>query len=198
MNNYQFTQDWFSLNIPVWKEIIVPKFIDKKTNVLEIGSWEGKSTVWMIDNFLNHPLSGITCIDTWNGSIEHDALTIDGIESRFDWNIQQTGCFEKVLKFKAESQKFLKLLYANLIPANYFNFIYVDGAHESFNVLADAVLSWQLLKTKGLMCFDDYNWSFGIENSHIDPKIGIDAFICAYSTQLNIIHQQRQVIIEKI
>jgi len=44
------------------------------------------------------------------------------------------------------------------LPHDHFDYISIDGSHEAADVLSDAVLSWPLLKTGGLICFDDYEW----------------------------------------
>jgi hypothetical protein len=43
---YEFTRDWFSQNVPVWRQIISR---DKPTKILEIGSFEGRSTCRIIE-----------------------------------------------------------------------------------------------------------------------------------------------------
>lgn len=83
---YEFTQDWFSMRHPHW-----PKYADPKPelNVLEIGSYEGRSAVWMLENLLTHHDSTITCVDHWLDK---------KIEARFDRNIFATGQSTKVKK----------------------------------------------------------------------------------------------------
>jgi hypothetical protein len=35
----------------------------RPVNFLELGSYEGRSTVWMLESLLTHPQSHITCVD---------------------------------------------------------------------------------------------------------------------------------------
>lgn len=43
MNDYSFTVDWFSQHVPVWTALVDD--LGPVTKVLEIGSYEGRSTV---------------------------------------------------------------------------------------------------------------------------------------------------------
>ncbi|MEE3718352.1 hypothetical protein V2H45_16550 [Tumidithrix elongata RA019] len=64
---YQFTQDWFSWNIPTW-EVYFSKFRNMPhLNFLEVGCWEGRATCWLLENVLTAPTHAITCIDTFAG-----------------------------------------------------------------------------------------------------------------------------------
>jgi predicted O-methyltransferase YrrM len=66
----------------------------------------------------------------------------------------------------------------------------VDASHQAADVLADAVLAFQLLKPGGVIAFDDYIWSPmrpGTENPLMLPKVAIDAFTTIYSQNLRIL-----------
>ena len=45
-SEYEFTNDWFGPNIPVWRQIVDG---NKPARILEIGSFEGRSTCWLIE-----------------------------------------------------------------------------------------------------------------------------------------------------
>lgn len=51
--NYEFTRDWFN-NSVIKKKIKI--FIDSENinKILEIGSWEGQSSVYFSDNLLDN------------------------------------------------------------------------------------------------------------------------------------------------
>lgn len=192
---YQFTQDWFSRNINIWEQNL-SKFANLPVSVLEIGSWEGRSTCWLLEHILTHDSASITCIDTFEGSIEHkhwfDETYIKSIEERFDFNIAKTGASEKVKKIVGSSQDLMRSL-----PLNSYDILYIDGSHLASDVLRDAVLGWDLVKVGGLIIFDDYDFSFP-QNVSQNTKIGIDAFIDAFCNKITVVHKSYQVIIEKI
>ncbi|WP_261219975.1 class I SAM-dependent methyltransferase [Ancylothrix sp. D3o] len=196
LKGYQFTQDWFSRNIPGFQKNLERYVNIADIKALEIGSWEGRSTCWLLENILIHPSAEITCIDTFQGSIEHTTFFnqtyINSIESRFDFNIQLTQAGQKVKKIIGNSHEILRTL-----PLNTYDFIYIDGSHLACDVLADAVLSWPILKLGGLMIFDDYDFSVPNQPTQ-DTKIGIDAFLKAFQPKLKILQQEYQVMVEKI
>jgi hypothetical protein len=45
------------------------------------------------------------------------------------------------------------------VPFAAYDFIYVDGAHSTIDVLEDAVLSFLLAKPGAIIAFDDYLWN---------------------------------------
>jgi predicted O-methyltransferase YrrM len=112
--------------------------------MLEIGSYEGRSAVWFLENILTHPTARIVCVDLF---------TRLPFELRFDHNIRISGVGDKVTKMKGRSETVLSSLLLD-----HFDIIYVDGSHRATGVLMDAMLSWYALKNGGVMIFDDYLW----------------------------------------
>lgn len=186
-----FRSDWFSYNIPLLKEFLNP-LINENTVVqmLEIGSYEGRSTLWFLENILQHSSSSITCIDTFQGSDEHNELQKIAVFETFVHNIQEYK--DKVHILQGKSYDVLKTISSIEI----FDVIYIDGSHYSWNVLEDAILSFSLLKKGGCMIFDDYMWR---DITSLDnPKIGIDAFLQCYKGQYKFCYASYQLAIQKI
>lgn len=192
---YQFTQDWFSRNIVVWEQYLLKFANVPELNMLEIGSWEGRSTCWLLEKVLTHETASITCIDTFEGSVEHklwfDDSYLTSIEDRFDFNVAKTGTPEKVTKIVGNSKDALKAL-----PLDCYDLLYIDGSHLACDVIEDAVMSWRLVKVGGTIVFDDYDFIFP-DNPNQNTKVAIDAFLTIFGHKLKIIHQGYQVIIEK-
>ena len=61
----KFTADGFSSHIPNWERWLRP-LAGQPTQVLEIGSYEGRSAVWLLQEILTHPESRLTCVDIWD------------------------------------------------------------------------------------------------------------------------------------
>ncbi len=55
---------------------------------LEIGVFEGRSTVWLLENILTHPSSTLTYVDTFAGGAEHESQDLTDLESRFRANTE--------------------------------------------------------------------------------------------------------------
>ena len=194
---YEFTTDWVASHANLWTEHL--KHLKGKPNIhaLEIGSFEGRSAIWFLENILVHPTSSITCVDIFEKKY--------GYEDRFDRNIQATGLAHKLKKIKGSSQKVLREL-----EWNSYDFIYIDGSHVAKDVLLDAVFSWDLLKVGGIIIFDDYQYKvdryqflkFRLSaKSRLAPwrrpKIAIDAFLEVFQPYVEVRHKEYQVVVRK-
>ena len=188
---YIFTVDWFSNNIPIWNEFLKDYKNKQNLNFLEIGSFQGRSTVWLLENILTDPSSKITCIDTFEGSAEHIDNFKDDIKNLFDIFKHNIFKFKnKVNIIKDKSQQALKQINEQ------YDFIYIDGDHKASSVLEDAIFSFPLIKPGGIIIFDDYLW-FGMKLLIDNPKPAIDAFLEIYGDKINILYKGYQVIIQK-
>jgi len=199
MTEYKFTQDWFSWAPPVWEQLIehLPSEPGLR-NFLEIGSFEGRSMVWIAENMMQKG-EILQCIDTWDGGEEHSNGEMDGAEERFDYNrsLALTGRNITIDKYKGTSvQQLAHWLVEH--PENHptFDFIYIDGSHVAKDVLTDACMAWPLLVQGGIMVFDDYLWGDARDILH-RPKPAIDAFVNIFSEEIEMVHMGYQLIIRK-
>lgn len=199
-SDYEFTQDWFQYGEQLWPHLIqhLPKHQDPR-RVLEIGSFEGRSTVWLIENMMR-PYDELVCIDTWAGGEEHSQVNMGEVEARFDRNIEKAA--QKVSHLKIQKIKdvstwgLAKQMDWLENPMYMFDFIYVDGSHQAPDVLCDAVMAWRVLRDGGVMVFDDYLWGDPRMPLH-RPKIAIDAFMNIFAGEMVILHIGGQVAIKK-
>src|SRR3990167_4115691 len=53
--SYQFTSDMFTARIPVWAKVLEPWKGRANIRYLEVGTYEGGSAIWMLENILTHP-----------------------------------------------------------------------------------------------------------------------------------------------
>jgi Methyltransferase domain len=187
------TTDWTTHNFPVWIQVLRP-LRAARINVLEIGSWEGRSTLF----FLNYLVDcRITCVDTFAGGDEHGndpkySALLPVLERRFDENVDRFR--SRVEKIKAASHTAL----ADLgIARRRFDLVYIDGSHRASDVYSDAVLSWALLNRNGVAIFDDYGWTLGTDEED-RPKLGIDVFLLSFLSQYAIVARGYQIIIRKL
>lgn len=193
--DYKFTEDWFSENNPekVVRQFdeFLSEFKDKPSTFLEIGSFEGMSTIWMLENILTNKESRLFCIDAW-AEWTGDAFV------RFVENINKTGLKDKVRIVKGDSSEELRIF-----PKEYFDFIYVDGDHDEKAVIKDAIGSFRVLKKGGMIAFDDYLLGIKYPNSpgskamNGSTKKAIDYFLDVFQDELEIIHKDYQVWIRK-
>lgn len=181
-----FTSDWFSNALINFDQCI--KYLNGPVDrILEIGSHEGRSTCWMLENMLTDT-GTITCIDPFaNAPLSAfsgdtpPALRI--IEHIFRSNVEkikkpeQTVNVMPTLSFPALAQL--------IVDKAEFDFIYVDGSHHADDALADAVMSFGLLKSGGVMLFDDYMWDH-VPDHLQRPKMSIDAFVNMFINKVTV------------
>jgi predicted O-methyltransferase YrrM len=65
-----------------------------------------------------------------------------------------------------------------------YDFIYIDADHTASSVLLDAELSWPLLKSGGIMAFDDYTWGRNLRPAHT-PRPGILLFTERHKAEID-------------
>lgn len=184
-HNYTFTEDWFTNNIPRWEKYL-PHFKDTRTKVLELGSFEGRSAIWLLENVLNHPSSSIVCVDNF----KQDGKIISEVKERF---VANTKPFSKKVKlYTMDTRDALKT--PKLLKEK-FDMVYIDASRHSKNVLEDAILSFPLLKEGGTIIFDDYTSSK--KHDFTCPKKGIDAFVDIFSDELQVHNTSWQLIATK-
>jgi predicted O-methyltransferase YrrM len=190
----KFGYDWFSHNIPRWERYLGHLQGKAHIKALEIGCFEGRATVWLLQNILTRKTASITVIDTFRGSIEnidhHD--NVRNLLKKFKNNISPWK--SKVTILKGYSYQYLR----KFAPLGVFNFVYVDGSHMAKDVLEDAILAWRLLKVGGIMTFDDYrDWNY-YKDEILCPKLAIDSFLAIYKNQYEIIDSDYQIAIKKL
>ena len=180
--------DWFSFKIP----LLINYFdsTDQKNfkQMLEIGSWEGRSSCFFLKYF---DKSSLTCVDTWKGSTENfvdDDPDMNTVEKNFDNNTNEFK--ERVIKHKLESKKFFEK------NNQKFDFIYIDGSHQYDDVLNDGKEGFKILKENGYMLFDDYVWNFYKNGKN--PIEAINLFIKLHKEKIKIIYVSSQLLLKKI
>jgi len=184
MSERIFTADLFSHLISLWRFVIIPLIPKGPVRCLEIGSYEGKASSWILDSIVkNHSDSRLDCVDLWRGLEEQERL--------FDTNLASEL---QVTKCKDFSVNFLAPLVTQ--PPMY-DFIYVDGDHRGEVLFTDLCLAWRCLKKKGVMAVVHY-LPDGIENSDVpSPRVAIDSFLKIHKSEIRLLEKSRHLIVQK-
>lgn len=193
-----FTADFFSSNAAKWERNFINNYnTNVPVNALEIGCFEGKSSLWLLENLLIHNDSRLTCIDTFKGSDEK-GMTTDMKTGMYERYVNNIGSYNN--KVTIEQGFSSQVLKSQKLLQQKFSFIYVDGAHLARNALEDGILAWPLLAINGVLIFDDYFWSSDINNGFDKncPKRGIDAFLEVYHGCYRVIFTDSQIAIQKL
>lgn len=179
----RFTSDWFTHNIPHWQTAVKTPTRPIR-HALELGVFEGRSVLWMLDHL---DVEKVTAVDWWDRAWLEHREHFD-TEANFDHNIAPYG--DRVVKVKASTLDFLKTNTAT------FDLIYIDGGHAGKNVITDAALAHHALRPNGLLIFDDYGQDK--DPTRIDRARGaIDHFMELFADEYNVIHIGYQVILRK-
>lgn len=187
-----FSTRWFLGKIPVWERVFEETGLVRKSDIrgLEIGSWEGMSSLYLLRRF---PSLQMTCVDTWDGGDEHGSRhgeRLSDLEKRFDRNVGEFS--DRVAKYRGTSSSF----FSNTGLKETYDIIYIDGSHHANDVILDAISAFELLNIGGVMIFDDFTWA---KYSYLrnNPATAIAAFLMMKKGLYRIVRVSRQVIIQK-
>lgn len=182
-----FTADWTTDRVSGTWLPFVQQFIGReKMYALEIGAYEGRSTVWMLENILTDPTSRIVVIDPFLGGSVPDLP-----------NEYLTAFVENTLPY----QKQVRILQAKsaeidahtLYPfaRNGFELVYIDASHMPFETVYEARLAWDVTNKGSVIIFDDYSGSL---------KEAVDEWLKPHlvSERAAILHEDYQFIIKRV
>jgi predicted O-methyltransferase YrrM len=177
-----YTRDWHSRAIVNWNKYLSHLVGLSDIHALEIGTFEGRSALWLLEYVFTDPSASITCIDFFHRP---------GQEARFQHNIKLAKKASQIVRRKGDSHNILPEL-----THDYFDLIYIDGSHDAASVLLDAFLSWPLLKLGGILIFDDYSLKKNAPVSQT-PKLAIDIFLKHHAEKCEVLHCDYQVLLRK-
>lgn len=188
----RYSNTWFDGSIELWVDWLAPlKASARAPALLEVGSWEGRSTTFLLSYL---PQAQLTSVDTWEGGVEHrERPDLATLEQRFDHNL--SAFRDRLTKRKGSSSVVLAQLAAE--GNERFDFIFVDGSHFADDVMVDAVLAWQLLREGGVVVFDDYLWKLERYGWKKNPAPAINLFLRLNRGDFDLLHVGHQLAIRK-
>jgi hypothetical protein len=187
MTTPTFTRDWITDKTPAWRDHVVPRISGLSgAKWIEVGSYQGRSALWTLDNVLLGPGSLLYCVDIFEprqaglerwGDPQTDYVEI------FDALV---GCRPNVVKLKGRSRNVLPVL-----QGTRFCGAYVDADHCEDSVRADLRLLWPLLIPGAVCVLDDYGFD--------DPgtRIVVDEILANRRESAQLLHKGFQVILLK-
>lgn len=182
-----------SIGFKNW-DLLLKDYFHKEIHFLEIGVYKGEIVKRIAPVFLDHPNSSYTGVDTWKGSEEYMDTDFEEIERMARESAKSTGKLNQITFLKMSSfDGLFKLTQEKRI----FDIIFIDASHEGRDVISDAVLAWRLLKTNGILIFDDYIWN-KLSPAYYTPKPAIDSFVYLYKDEVKILKVERQFYLQKI
>lgn len=185
----QYTIDWVTRYEKIFNEHLSHLKDQPDLTYLEIGVFEGRSLIWMLENILTHKSSRAIGVDLFIGPTYEITKK----------NLRATGLMSKTTLLKGYSDEILK----GLPKSTKLDLIYIDGSHLAKDVILDGFLSFQFLKEGGILIFDDYKlgtWedpmSWHAEGG-LTPRLAVNTFITAHADSLDILHKDDLVILKR-
>ena len=192
--------DWSKVHHESWAKLLAQHMdLDNPLRMVEVGCFEGRSTVWFADYLAHHPNSVLHCIDTWMGGeeIERSNLGFDMSEvmRTFSSNVSQHPQCDKIRIHVESSERGL----AGLMGYNaYMDFIYLDGSHTKRDTLVDLVLALVLIRKGGVIVVDDYLNGMNTSDLKLRPKQAVDFVVETFDNQVEFfVTPDRQAVIIK-
>ena len=147
---------------------------------LQLGVYTGDASVWLCNNILTDKSSILIDVDTWRGSDEqsHAEMDFSDVERVYKEKINNLT----VVSVVSDTVEYLIRQRNNFMKS--YDFIYIDADHTAVSVLMDAELSWPLLKSGGIMAFDDYTWGRHLPPAKT-PRPGILLFVDQHKAELD-------------
>tara|TARA_B100001248_G_scaffold111057_1_gene82930 strand:+ start:1123 stop:1836 length:714 start_codon:yes stop_codon:yes gene_type:complete len=162
LKSKKITTDFFSINAYYWKKFIGT--LPENFKYLEIGSLEGNSALFIINNF---KVKKVVCVDIWED--ENFKEEQHKNFNNFRTNINE---FSNIVEyFKGTSDNYF------LNQEDKFDVIYIDGSHEADQVYKDVKNSWKILNMNGILICDDYFYGNIYKNPDNVPSIAINKFV---------------------
>jgi predicted O-methyltransferase YrrM len=130
---------------------------EKHNQIVEIGSWMGRTTRALADN----ARGTVYAVDTWKGSAETEQFLKDKAPGEL-FQIFARNLADHIQSLKVRPMPSASLTIAGFFAQAGFRFdmIFIDAAHDYENVKND-ILAWRpLLAEHGLFCGHDYDLGY--------------------------------------
>lgn len=187
--------NWFSFGQLNFAEILRPDFGKPGYSALQVGAFAGHASWWLVMMLLNGEGSSLDDVDTWLGSDEeaHHRLDFSLVEAEYDNRVGAWLTAGKIRKHKMTSDEF----FAQGLGSRY-DFIYIDGDHHAAQVYKDGANAHPLLKSGGILAFDDLTWSAGTGNDADDPAPGIRKFQNDFGKNYEVLTENTQLWLRRL
>ena len=181
-----FSTYWFLNNYKIIGSFL-PIDRNENFNYLEIGSFEGLSSLFILSYWKN---ANVTCVDTWETSKDESQFldfNFQTVEKKFDTNLKDFS-FRKIKNTSEIAFKELK-------QRDSFDYIYIDGSHNGIDIYNDALASFNILKVGGIIIFDDITNIY--QEIEMQPHDAFEKFYILYKRKIKILYLKNIAVIEK-
>lgn len=122
---------------------------------VEVGSWQGKSASYMGIEILNHNKNiKLHCVDTWEGSIEHQEEEVVQTKSLYETFLKNIEPVKQVIVPVKKASRDAARTYED----NSLDFVFIDAAHDYESVREDIYSWYPKIKPGGILAGHDKTW----------------------------------------
>jgi predicted O-methyltransferase YrrM len=152
-----FNENWYSDSQLVNLVYLVKQVKNLEGHIIEVGCWEGKSTIALANNCYPETL---ICNDTWLGNVQESKVT--GVMHTTEVILKERDVYSIFINnmntttqknytvVKEDCLEWLKTLEGNI------KFIHIDASHEYESVIDTIKLVLPKMVKGGIICGDDY------------------------------------------
>ena len=193
--------NWSNIHHNHWQAIFNKYLTQPTLQMLEIGCFEGRSTMWFADKMNESHKSTLHCVDNWKGGEEVIRVKLNFdmsvVRNNFYKNITTHQYATQIIAYEQDSEFFL----CTQMPRFYrhFDFIYLDGSHTQKDTLIDMTLCLSMLNNKGVLIVDDYKNAMSTKNPLLRPKDAVDFIVKSFGNEIEFFTtpEKQAVIIRK-
>ncbi len=124
-------------------------------NIVELGSWKGKSTIWLGSAVQDRGEGKVFAVDTWEGSPEHNKLLAnyskDQLFEEFKRNIIQNGLESFAEPIRSDTITASRIWNIN----KKIGLLFIDASHDYDSVKKDFEFWSPFVSKDGFIVFDD-------------------------------------------
>jgi len=152
-----FNEDWYSQNQINDLINLCKKVKDINGTIIEIGCWEGKSTISLANTCFPEIL---ICNDTWLGNVQESAVT--GVTHITEQILKERDVYNIFINnMNNNTQKNYTIIKEDCITwlktfTGSIKFIHIDASHEYESVFETIKLVLPKMVIGGIICGDDY------------------------------------------
>lgn len=165
-NQKQFGENWFTY-ANFYRDMV--KQLDNNSHIVEVGSWKGKSSVFMAVEIINSGKNiKFDCVDTWLGSKDgltanHRAVLNNTLYDIFLSNIEPVKHIINPIRMTSVEA-------SQLYQDCSLDFVFIDAGHSYASVKQD-IESWlPKLKHGSILAGHDYNNGWPGVNRAVNEK----------------------------
>jgi predicted O-methyltransferase YrrM len=175
---YRFTTNWFTHKIPLLTRTLEEFKGKPGITYLEIGTFEGRSALWLLENILTHPAAKLVIVDAFE----------ENTYKTFTSNVSLSGEANKFKILSGLSTEKIKEL-----PSNSVDFAYIDGSGKGIVMHSDIVSTWNLVKVNGIIICSRYalnahlREALELQPNDPGPYDAIDTFMKLYKPYIQVL-----------